>query len=277
MDDNAARLAKSAPKSDVNLRSIAINDYQKMKRILDTCPLCHHEDTNTPPLAPIISLATRTWLTLPTAPEITPFGYCASIVPTQHRLNLLECDDEEWEEIRNFMKSLTQFYWSMKPKRTVIFYENAAHEGRKRHASMEAVPLPVNAGNDAPAFFKEAILASDEEWTQHKKIIDTLSNATTAGMGRRAFRQSMVSELPYFHVWFSLDGGIGHVVEDTTKWPKGDLFAREIVGGMLGIGIEVISRQGRWKKNDDDTKSRVSRFRDVWHKWDWTKALIENP
>ncbi len=69
-----------------------------MNRILDKCPLCHHEDTNKPPLAPVVSLATRVYLTLPTTPEISQMGAC--IVPVQHRGNLLECDDDEWEEIR---------------------------------------------------------------------------------------------------------------------------------------------------------------------------------
>jgi len=248
-----------------------------MRRTLDTCPLCHHEDTvpATPPLAPVVSLATRTYLTLPTSPEITPYGLCASIIPIQHRLNLLECDDDEWEEIRNFMKSLTRFYYAQKPRLGVVFYENAAHDGRKRHAALEAVPLPLTQAEQAPAFFKEAILAADEEWTQHRKVIDTLANSTERGMGKLAFRRSMVSELPYFHVWFQLDGGLGHVVEDARRWPKGDLFAREILGGMLDVGAEVVKRQGRWRKGDAEMQVRVDKFRKGWGQWDWTRTLLE--
>lgn len=275
MDENAVKLAKHVQKSDINLRNVAIEDYQKMKRTLDTCPLCHHEDTGIPPQAPVVSLATRVYLTLPTAPEITPYGRCASIIPIQHRFNLLECDDDEWEEIRNFMKSLTRFYHAQKPSMSVIFYENAAHQGRKRHTSLEAVPLPLNLGETAPAFFKEAILSADEEWTQHKKLIDTYAKATTGGLGKQAFRRSMVSELPYFHVWFSLDGGLGHVVEDSNRWPKGDLFAREIIGGMLDVGAEIIKKQGRWSKGDAVMEKRVREFRKGWEKWDWTSVLMD--
>lgn len=273
MDENAAKLAKTAQKSEINLRNTAIGDYQKMQRILDNCPLCHHEESGKAPQAPIVSLATRTFLTLPTSPEITPYGRCATIVPTQHRLSLLECDDDEWEEIRNFMKSLTRFYWSQTPRLSVIFYENAAHAGRKRHASMEAVPLPADVAANASAYFKEAILTSDEEWTQHKKIIDTLA-AAKEGVGKLAFRRSMVSNLPYFHVWFSLDGGIGHVVEDSRRWPKGDLFAREVIGGILDVGLEVIKKQGMWTSGDLDMQRRVKEFRKGWEKWDWTQALV---
>ena len=98
MDENANKLAKRVQKSEINLKNTAISDFQKMNRILDNCPLCHHEDTATPPVAPVVSLATRVYLTLPTEPEVSDGGSC--IIPIQHRGNLLECDDDEWEEIR---------------------------------------------------------------------------------------------------------------------------------------------------------------------------------
>ena len=98
MDENANKLAKRLQKSEINLKNTAITDFQKMNCILDNCPLCYHEDTDTPPVAPVVSLATRVYLTLPTEPEISDGGAC--IIPVQHRGNLLECDDDEWEEIR---------------------------------------------------------------------------------------------------------------------------------------------------------------------------------
>ncbi len=98
MDENANKLAKRVQKSELNLKNMAIGDFQKMNRILDNCPLCHHEDTGTSPIAPFVSLATRVYLTLPTEPEISEGGAC--VVPVQHRVNLMECDEDEWEEIR---------------------------------------------------------------------------------------------------------------------------------------------------------------------------------
>ncbi|KAL1964706.1 hypothetical protein VTN77DRAFT_6732 [Rasamsonia byssochlamydoides] len=267
MDENAHKLAKRVQKSELDLKNTAINEFHKMNRILDTCPLCHHEDTNTPPVAPVISLATRVYLTLPTEPELSEGS--ATIVPIQHRTNLLECDDDEWEEIRNFMKSLTRMYHDQ--GRDVIFYENAAHPHRKRHAAMEAVPLPYSLGETSPAFFKEAILAADSEWTQHRKLIDTLAKAKQ-GLGKLAFRRTLAKEMPYFHVWFELDGGLGHIVEDLHKWPPGDLFARETLGGMLDLPPDVIKRQGRWSRGGD---RRVDGFKKRWRKFDWTRVLTE--
>lgn len=268
MDDNASKLSKKVVASEVNLRNTAIGDFQKMQKILESCPLCHHEDAGQPPTAPIVSLATRTYLTLPTEPEVAKGG--AVIVPIQHRLNLLECDDDEWEEMRNFMKSLTRHYDAQ--DKSVIFYENAAHmHSRKGHAALHAIPLPRHLAANAPAYCKEAILASDEQWSQHRPLIDTLALSQKPGFGKQAFRKAMVKEMAYFHVFFSLDGGLGHVIEDERRWPKGDLFAREIVGGMLGLGPEVVKKQGRWERHD----RRVEGFRKRWGKWDWTKALME--
>jgi diadenosine tetraphosphate (Ap4A) HIT family hydrolase len=268
IDDNASKLAARAPKSSINLRNSAIQDYQKMNRILDSCPLCHHEDKSPPqpPLAPLIALATRTFLTLATEPEIAPGA--AVIVPIAHRTNLLECDDDEWEELRNFMKSLTRMYHDQ--GRAVVFYENAAHPGRKPHAALNAVPIPFELGDTAPAFFREAILAGDAEWSQHKPVIDTL-RASRNGMGKAAFRRSLAKEMPYFHVWFEMDGGMGHIVEDEARWPRGDLFAREVLGGMLDVDIEVQRRQGRWVKGD----RRGEKWKKGWRKFDWTRVLTE--
>lgn len=267
MDENATKLARRVQKSEINLKSTAISDFQKINKILDSCPLCHHEDSNTPPIAPVVSLGTRVYLTLPTEPEISDGGAC--IIPIQHRDNLLECDDDEWEEVRNFMKSLTRMYHDQ--GRDVIFYENAAAPQRKKHAGMQVVPLPYSLGETAPAFFKEAIMTADEEWTQHKKVIDTLSKAKN-GLGKLAFRRTLVKEMPYFHIWLEIDGGLGHVVEDLHRWPKGDLFAREIIGGMLDKGPDVIKRQGKWRTGGD---SRVDGFRRRWRKFDWTRVLTD--
>ncbi|KAK0927178.1 Pre-mRNA-splicing factor cwf19 [Friedmanniomyces endolithicus] len=271
LDDNATSLSTHVPKSDLNLRNTAIEDYQRLQSTLSSCALCHHDPN--PPLAPLVSLATTTFLSLPPLPELSPST--ALIVPTEHHRNLLECSETEWEEIRNFMKSLTHYYDSL--DKGVVFYENAAHMLSARHpphAMMVAVPLPRHMAELAPRYFREAVLGADEEWSQHRPLIDTLAlSRKPGGGGRWAFRKSMVREMAYFHVWFGIDGGLGHVVEDGGKWPKGDLFAREVLAGMLGVGGEVVRREGRWERGGHE--KRVERFRKRWGPFDWTKALVE--
>lgn len=271
MEENAEKLAKRVHKSELSLKNMAVGEYQKMSRILDTCALCHHEDKQPPqdqPIAPIIALGTRVYLTLATEPELKGAEGGAVVVPISHRTNLLECDDDEWEEIRNFMKSLIRLYHEQ--GREVVFYENAAAPQRHLHAALVAVPIPWDLGDTAPAFFREAMLSSDEEWSQHAKIIDT-SKKAREGLGKLAFRRSIAKEMPYFHAWFSIDGGLGHIVEDASRWPRGDLFAREILGGMLDCEPDNIKRQGRWSRSDPRTED----FKKRWRKFDWTRVLTE--
>ena len=272
LDENVERFAKRTYKSESTLKDIAVHEYTKMNKILESCPLCHHEDRNPPqnlPLAPVVSLATRCFLTLSTEPELTGAEGGAVIVPIDHHTNLLECNDDVWEEIRNFMKSLLRFYHDQ--GRDVIFYENAAAPHRRMHAALVAVPIPYELGDTAPAFFREAMLSADEEWSQHKKIIDTGKRARE-GLGRSAFRKSIAKEMPYFHAWFTLDGGLGHIVEDGNRWPKGDLFARGVIGGMLDVDASIVNRQGRWIRSDP----RLDDFRKRWRKFDWTRILRES-
>lgn len=271
LDENAEKLAKRVHKSEINLKNMAVNEYQKMNKVLDSCPLCHHEDRQPPqdlPIAPILALGTRVYLTLATEPELKGAEGGAVVVPISHRTNLLECDDDEWEEIRNFMKSLTRLYHEQ--GREVLFYENAAAPHRRLHAALVAVPIPWDLGDTAPAFFREAVLATEEEWSQHKKLIDTGKKARE-GAGKLAFRRSIAKEMPYFHVWFTIDGGLGHIVEDSSRWPRGDLFAREIIGGMMDCEPDNIKKQGRWSRGDP----RAEAFKKRWRKFDWTRALTE--
>ncbi|PHH51865.1 Pre-mRNA-splicing factor cwf19 [Ceratocystis fimbriata CBS 114723] len=264
MDENAAKLAQRVHKSEINLKNTAVHEFQKVQRILDNCQLCEHEDSGTPPVAPVVALATRVYLTLSPDPAIAQDA--AVIVPRIHHTNLLECNDDEWEEIRNFMKSLTRMYHDQ--GRDVVFYENAAAPHRRPHAAMVAVPIPYEDGAMVPAYFREAFLSADEEWSQHKKVIDT-GKAAREGLGRSAFRKMIAKEAPYFHAWFTLDGGLGHVIENSDKWPRGDLFAREVLGGMMDVAPEIQKKQGRWNRND----RRVDGFKSKWRKFDWTRVF----
>ncbi|OAA53328.1 Cwf19-like, C-terminal domain-1 [Cordyceps fumosorosea ARSEF 2679] len=261
LDENAEKLAARVHKSEANLRNTAVHEFQKASAALDKCPLCHHEDTGTPPLAPVLALGTRSFLTLGTEPEVSPGG--AVVVPTAHRTNLLECDDDEWEELRNFMKALTRMYAAQ--GRDVLFYEDAARPRLRRHAALVAVPIPYEEGATAPAHFREAFLAAGEEWAQHKKVVET------AGKGRAALSGKLAKEAPYFHVWFGLDRGLAHVVEDEGRWPRGDRFAREVVAGIVGAEPHLARKQGRWQRDDP----RVEGFKKEWRKYDWTRVLTD--
>ncbi|KAJ3020797.1 hypothetical protein HKX48_000178 [Thoreauomyces humboldtii] len=265
VDDNIDRLSKRKTTSEDQKRKIAIGDYQKHEKAIAKCAFCFHDDTvnetTTKPRVPIISLATRTYLCLPQQTSLVP-GHCL-IVPTQHVLTTLDCDDETWAEIRNFKKSLIRMFAAL--DQGVIFWEQVVDLKWHKHTVIVCVPLPIGVWEDAPAYFKEAVLASEqEEWSQHRKLIDTSKPG--------GFRSALVPNLPYFHVWFTPDTGLGHVIEDSGEWKE--WFAREVVGSaLLELPVDL------WRKPrfaaPSETKTRMAWFLQRWKDSDWTKMLDE--
>ena len=78
-------------------RQFAIHDYARTQKALSSCFFCFAED-DTPPKAPVIAMGTRTYLSCTLNEELVG-GHCL-IVPIQHHLNMLEGDDDVWDEVR---------------------------------------------------------------------------------------------------------------------------------------------------------------------------------
>ncbi|KAK4046461.1 Pre-mRNA-splicing factor cwf19 [Microbotryomycetes sp. JL201] len=305
IDENAERLARRKMKSDVMKKAFAIQDYAKTKKALDNCNMCTG-DEGQPPRSAVVAMGTRAYLGLLENEELVP-GHCR-IVPIQHHFTSLDADDDTWDEIKNFMKTLMQMNASEHDK-GVIFFESCINLKHQRHTSIECIPVPFDLFDELPSYFKaslltnrrglcaltdmmlpdtasqEAIDTSEQEWSQHKKRIDFRSD--------RPFRRSMVPNLPYFMVQFDYKGekGFGHVIEGVDDAPehdhdgqelRGELgeqgsgqfpkwFAQEIVGNLM----DLEPRKWRKPKRVDfrHNKERVDKFRKVYNKYDWTTMI----
>ncbi|KAJ3084791.1 hypothetical protein HDU99_003489 [Rhizoclosmatium hyalinum] len=255
MDEKADDLAKKKQVSDYAKRQHAISDFKKANSALEKCQHCFQEATGTPKCT-VIATATRVYLAIPNSIDLVP--YHCQIVPIAHTLTTLELDDDDWTEIRNFMKCLIQMNWER--GHGCIFMEQVVNFGWHRHTVIDCVPVPLGTFEDAPAFFKEAIEASEEEWSQHKKLIDTT---------KHGFRRSMVKNLPYFHVWFEPNKGYGHVIEDSQEWPE--WFGREVLASMMELSPDKWRRPKR--ASYEESAQRQTVFRKAFDKFDWTKAL----
>ncbi|KAJ9116583.1 hypothetical protein QFC20_000515 [Naganishia adeliensis] len=281
MDDNVEKLARRKMKSDAMKRAFAVNDYAKTKKALDSCPFCYQDDA--PPRAQVVAMGHRTYLACTQNEELVE-GHCL-IVPLQHHLSMLEMDDDDWDEVRNFMKCLMQMF--AKENKGVLFFETVINLKQQKHSFIEAVPLPANEFADAPAYFRESILASESEWSQHKKLIDF--SARPGG-----FRRAMVPNLPYFMVHWDYKGeqGYGHVIEGTDDAPgkgmddedsgmvhEGDTgggefpryFAQEIIGNMLGLE----PRKWRKPRRADSAlnQARKAKLGNKFQPFNWTLQL----
>uniref|UniRef100_A0A060T4Y2 ARAD1C06754p n=1 Tax=Blastobotrys adeninivorans TaxID=409370 RepID=A0A060T4Y2_BLAAD len=263
-DERAGELAQvDLQKSEQAARNSAIARTQQLYAAIDACPLCMEGMEGSKKLT-VIAHGYRVLIAMAPIPVITKGAI--AIVPKDHKKNTLECDDDEWEEIRNFMKSLAKMWYDQ--GKGILFYESAIDRSVRAHACIMAVPVPLNLANTAPGFFREAIMAADDEWSDHQKIIDT-AKAAKEGKGRLAFRTSIAKQAPYFHVWFNIDGGYGHIVENSRKWPPGDMFAREVIGGMVQADPAIIKKLPVWKRHD---KTRMY-LEDLFMPYDWTEDL----
>ncbi|KAI9496028.1 CwfJ C-terminus 1-domain-containing protein-like protein [Zychaea mexicana] len=254
MDDKAEVMGARKGMTEEQKMRFAVRDYKRTQGALEKCRFCYHDDKS--PQCCMVSLATQTYLALPNVQELTP-GHCL-IVPIQHVTSMLECDDDVWDEVRNFQKCLLQMF--NEQGCGVVFMETVTNLRSHRHTAIECIPIPYGVYEEAPAYFKESILGVDEEWSQHKKLIETTS---------RGFRNSMVKDLPYFHVWCGLDSSYGHVIENSKEFPH--WFGKETIAGMLDIGPEL------WRKpryhHVSENRSRQLAFLKDWEQWDWTAAL----
>ncbi|KAG6832004.1 hypothetical protein H0H92_006040 [Tricholoma furcatifolium] len=274
IDENAEKLGRQKMRTDAMKRQFAINDYKRTQKALATCNFCYGED-DSPPKAPVIAMGTRVYLSCTLTDELVE-GHCL-IVPIQHHLTMLDGDDDVWDEVRNFMKCLMRMF--AEEDKGVVFYETVITLKWQKHTVIECVPLPWEQFELIPGYFKESILTSEAEWSQHKKLIDF--SARPGG-----FRRAMVPNLPYFMVQFDHKGekGYGHVIEgsDTADGEAleegerggGDFpsyFAGEIIGGVL----ELEPRRWRRPKRLDfrANKDRVAQFKKKYDRFDWTGMI----
>ncbi|CAL1713333.1 unnamed protein product [Somion occarium] len=263
IDENLDMLARKKMRSDAMKRQFAINDYKRTQQALATCPFCFGED-DSPPKAPVVAMGTRVYLSCTLHEELVE-GHCL-IVPIQHHLAMLEGDDDVWDEVRD---------------KGIIFYETVISFKWQKHTVIECVPVSWSKFEELPAYFRESILMTEGEWTQHRKLIDFSDRPG-------GFRRAMVPNLPYFMVQFDYKGenGYGHVIEGTDKPVDEDdarvdenmdgadfprYFAAEIIGNLMDM------EPRRWRRprkiDFHHNKDRVAKFKIMYDKFDWTGMI----
>ncbi|KAK2563412.1 CWF19-like protein 2 [Acropora cervicornis] len=233
-------------------RYFADDDRYDLKEMVRREKMQTAEDNN----AMMARLSSKVYLAVPLHESMTD-GHCL-IVPMQHCSASTLLDEDVWSEIKIYKKGLTKMFGEM--EQDVVFLETCKQLKKQRHMIIECVPLPKEVGDMSPIYFKKAILESDTEWAQNKKLIDTR---------KKGLRASVPKGLPYFSVEFGLDGGFAHVIEEEELFPH--YFGKEILGGMLDLEPQ------RWRKprkeNFEEHKKKVLRFGEWWEPFDWTKKI----
>ncbi|KAJ2777253.1 Pre-mRNA-splicing factor cwf19, partial [Coemansia javaensis] len=299
IDDNAERLARgSRDKTSAQKKQAAVRDYKAMEAALGECDMCFKRQEQAdgsellrPPAHPMVALGNRVCLMLPGREPMCD-GHCI-IAPIEHVAgSSLQCEDDAWDEIGNFMKCLLRMFAARGQGAVFVETVMSTQPSKAGHCAIECLPLPLDMAADAPAYFREALLATADEWSQHRKVIDTAPrdravapanddvrdqdrnhHAARDAIRRGGFRNTMTAKTPYFHVWFSPHGGMGHVIENPARFPP--WLGREVVAGMLDLPPAVYRKPRRLKETHDQRCDRAAEWKRQfgWAKYDWTAAL----
>ncbi|XP_036903622.1 CWF19-like protein 2 isoform X2 [Sturnira hondurensis] len=236
-----------------NQRKKAIAEHRSLAAQMEKCLYCF--DSSQFPKHLIVAIGTKVYLCLPNFRSLTE-GHCL-IVPLQHHRAATLLDEDIWEEIQLFRKSLVKMFEDK--GLDCIFLETNMSMKKQYHMVYECIPLPKEVGDMAPIYFKKAIMESDEEWSMNKKLIDLSS---------KNIRKAVPKGLPYFSVDFGLQGGFAHIIEDQHKFPH--YFGKEIIGGMLDIEPRL------WRKgvreSFEDQRKKALQFAQWWKPFDFTKS-----
>ncbi|XP_045696560.1 CWF19-like protein 2 isoform X2 [Phyllostomus hastatus] len=240
-------------KEEENQRQKAIAEHRSLAAQIEKCLYCF--DSSPFPKHLIVAIGIKVYLCLPNFRSLTE-GHCL-IVPLQHHRAATLLDEDIWEEIQMFRKSLVKMFEDK--GLDCIFLETNMSMKKQYHMVYECIPLPKEVGDMAPIYFKKAIMESDEEWSMNKKLIDLSS---------KDIRKSVPKGLPYFSVDFGLQGGFAHIIEDQYKFPH--YFGKEIIGGMLDIEPRL------WRKgvreSFEDQRKKALQFAQWWKPFDFTKS-----
>uniref|UniRef100_A0ABM5FWG7 CWF19-like protein 2 isoform X1 n=1 Tax=Pogona vitticeps TaxID=103695 RepID=A0ABM5FWG7_9SAUR len=233
-------------------RNQAIREHQQLAIRMENCPHCF--GSSELPKHLIIAIGNKVYLSLPNYQSLTE-GHCM-IVPMQHYTAATLLDEDIWQEIQVFRKTLVKMFEAQ--GLDCVFLEINLNIKKRYHMVYECIPLPKEVGDMAPIYFKKAIMESDEEWSMNKKLIDLSS---------KDVRKSVPKGLPYFCVDFGVQGGFAHVIEDQHKFPL--YFGKEVIGGMLDLEPRL------WRKglreNFEDQRKKVLQFAQRWKPYDFTK------
>lgn len=144
-----------------------LTESRKMEEMMETCKLCLSNSNFRKHL--LIAVGINVYLSVPPYQSLTD-GHCL-IVPLEHFACSMHMDENVWSEVKIFQKGLTKMFSDN--NLDVIFTECYTNANKRSHMYIECIPIPKDEGSMAPMYFKKAILESDTEWAENRKLIDT--------------------------------------------------------------------------------------------------------
>eukprot|EP00117_Sycon_ciliatum_P020775 scpid37840/ scgid18408/ CWF19-like protein 2 len=251
-ESRAARKQQDGKEEVRDMRK-AMTEHRRSAAALDRCNQCIDSTRFNQQL--VIAMGIKVYLSVPDHVPLTD-GHCI-LAPSEHSLSFVAVDEEVVQEIRVFQKGLVAMF---KERDEDIIFLETCYLHKRRHMIIECIPVPKEVGDMAPIYFKKAIMESEGEWSENKKLVDTRG---------KDLRKSIPKGFSYFSVEFGLDGGFAHPIEDDDSFSW--YFGREIIGGIMDADPQL------WRKprhlGPAEQKRKIMNFSSMWEPYDWTKRL----
>ena len=180
------------------------------------------------------------------------------LVPIAHADAMVGCEDDVWNEIFRFQQALRRMY--AKEQKGVIFIETVLPSTKGLwQTRVEAIPVPRRIAEDAPMYFKSALMEQAEEWGTHTKLLSTKD---------KGLRRTIPKTFPYFFVEWEAGNGFAQIIE-TGAFPND--FGVNTLAGMMQMDPVRFRRKQR--QSFEEERRIVLDFCSRWKAVDWTTEL----
>jgi hypothetical protein len=198
-------------------------------------------------------------------------GHHFYLVPIKHAESFVSCDDNDnggdavWDEVRRFHTSLSNLY-AKEYKKGIILCETVLPQNGVWQTRLEVVPVPFSALQDAPLYFKSAMMEQTEEWGTHNQLLPTTSQKPLKAVVPK-------KKFPYFYVeWGNVatspTTGCAQIIESSDF--RHD-FGVDTLAGMMKV--DPIRFQRKRKFSHEEEQQGIATFLEKWKHHDWTLQL----
>ena len=261
---SAKKSDKQLEKEDQRNRRREIDRYQKQEKLTSMCSWW----INSSSFSKHRLLAFGKHVSLVMAPlnsSLVP-GHQFYLVPLKHAPSMVDCDDHEVrEEMKLFRNSLENLY--AKERKGIVLCETVLPNKNFWQTRVEVVPIPFSQLQDAPIYFKSAMVEQTEEYGTHTKLFRT-SN-------QKPLQSVVPKRFPYFHIdWGNIatsnSTGYAQIIE-SSEFPRD--FGLDTVAGMMEVDPVRFQRKAKFAK--DLEAKLVHEFAVKWKAFDWTQRITD--
>jgi len=255
---------KELEKEEQRNKRREIDRYQKQEKLTSMCSWW----INSSSFSKHRLLAFGKHVSLVMAPPTSSLvpGHQFYLVPLKHAPSMVDCDDHDVrEEMKLFRNSLENLY--AKERKGIVLCETVLPNKNFWQTRVEVVPIPFSQLQDAPIYFKSAMVEQTEEYGTHTKLFRTST--------QKPLQSVVPKRFPYFHIdWGNIatttTTGYAQIIE-SSEFPRD--FGLDTLAGMMEVDPVRFQRKAKFAK--DLEAKLVAEFAVKWKSFDWTQRITD--